>query len=566
MQRKKMLPVGVEDFRDIIQGNFYYVDKTRLLEKLLETGGKVNLFTRPRRFGKSLNISMMKHFFDIGGIRNLFDGLYISAKQELCDQYMGQFPVISISLKGICGKDFEQAKALMTRMINEAAREMQYLLKSERLGEYDLELYRSLMSVRMDETALVYSLRELTELLYRHYGKKVVVLIDEYDVPLAKANEQGYYEDMVRLLRNMFESVLKTNSNLQMAVMTGCLRVAKESIFTGLNNFRVYSITDASFDEYFGFTDDEVKEMLHYYELDRHYAVVKEWYDGYRFGVTDVYCPWDVICYCDEHRDHRKKAPQNYWLNTSGNDVIRYFIEHMGQEKEVARSELEVLINGGCVQKEIHEDLTYKELYESSENIWSILFMTGYLTTRGEKDGQRYDLVIPNQEICDIITTHILTLFKEMVRKDGELLNAFCSALRDGEAELVKNIFTEYLQKTISIRDTFVRNDMKENFYHGILLGILGFKTDWNVRSNREAGDGFSDISITMDDVDIGIVIEIKYGEADDLERESKKALDQIHDKHYTEQMKQEGIKRVLKYGIACNRKQCSVAVVRENI
>ena len=566
MQRKKMLPVGVEDFRDIIQGNFYYVDKTRLLEKLLETGGKVNLFTRPRRFGKSLNISMMKHFFDIGGTGNLFDGLYISAKQELCDQYMGQFPVISISLKGICGKDFEQAKALMTRMINEAAREMQYLLKSERLGEYDLELYRSLMSVRMDETALVYSLRELTELLYRHYGKKVVVLIDEYDVPLAKANEQGYYEDMVRLLRNMFESVLKTNSNLQMAVMTGCLRVAKESIFTGLNNFRVYSITDASFDEYFGFTDDEVKEMLHYYELDRHYAVVKEWYDGYRFGVTDVYCPWDVICYCDEHRDHRKKAPQNYWLNTSGNDVIRYFIEHMGQEKEVARSELEVLINGGCVQKEIHEDLTYKELYESSENIWSILFMTGYLTTRGEKDGQRYDLVIPNQEICDIITTHILTLFKEMVRKDGELLNAFCSALRDGEAELVKNIFAEYLQKTISIRDTFVRNDMKENFYHGILLGILGFKTDWNVRSNREAGDGFSDISITMDDVDIGIVIEIKYGEADDLERESKKALDQIHDKHYTEQMKQEGIKSVLKYGIACNRKQCSVAVVRENI
>lgn len=481
-----MLPVGVEDFRDIIQGNFYYVDKTRLLEKLLETGGKVNLITRPRRFGKSLNISMMKHFFDIGGTGNLFDGLYISAKQELCDQYMGQFPVISISLKGICGKDFEQAKALMTRMINEAAREMQYLLKSERLGEYDLELYRSLMSVRMDETALVYSLRELTELLYRHYGKKVVVLIDEYDVPLAKANEQGYYEDMVRLLRNMFESVLKTNSNLQMAVMTGCLRVAKESIFTGLNNFRVYSITDASFDEYFGFTDDEVKEMLHYYELDRHYAVVKEWYDGYRFGVTDVYCPWDVICYCDEHRDHRKKAPQNYWLNTSGNDVIRYFIEHMGQEKEVARSELEVLINGGCVQKEIHEDLTYKELYESSENIWSILFMTGYLTTRGEKDGQRYDLVIPNQEICDIITTHILTLFKEMVRKDGELLNAFCSALRDGEA--------------------------------------------------------------------------------DDLERESKKALDQIHDKHYTEQMKQEGIKSVLKYGIACNRKQCSVAVVRENI
>lgn len=486
MQRQKMLPVGVEDFRDIIQGNFYYVDKTKLLERLLETGGKVNLFTRPRRFGKSLNISMMKHFFDIGSPGNLFDGLYISTKQELCDQYMGQFPVISISLKGICGKDFEQATALMTRLINEAARGMQYLLKSERLGEYDLELYRSLLSVNMDETALVYSLRELTELLCRHYGKKVVVLIDEYDVPLAKANEQGYYEDMVRLLRNMFENVLKTNSNLQMAVMTGCLRVAKESIFTGLNNFRVYSITDASFDEDFGFTNDEVKKMLHYYELDCHYAVVKDWYDGYRFGGTDVYCPWDVICYCDEHRDHRKKPPQNYWLNTSGNDVIRYFIEHMGQEQEVARSELEALINGGCVQKEIHEDLTYKELYDSSENIWSILFMTGYLTMRGEKDGRRFDLVIPNQEICDIITTHILALFKETVRKDGELLNAFCSALWDGEA--------------------------------------------------------------------------------DDLERESKKALDQIEDKHYTEQMKQEGIKSVLKYGIACNRKQCSVAVVREKI
>lgn len=563
MGKKKKLPIGIDNFEKIRKDDFYYVDKTKLIEQLLEKWGEANLFTRPRRFGKSLNMSMLRHFFEIGADPSLFDGLYISQRTELCKNYMGKFPVVSVSLKGVESSSYEGACRLLGKVINEEARRLGFLEKSKKLKESEKAIFGELLKPDMREDVLAYSIRELTELLEKHYGEKVIVLIDEYDVPLAKANEQGYYDEMVLLLRTLFGNALKTNESLKFAVLTGCLRVAKESIFTGLNNFKVYPLTKVVFDECFGFTDEEVKEMLHYYQQDSHYGTVKEWYDGYRFGKVDVYCPWDVINYCDEHLDDPMAEPQNYWSNTSGNDVIKHFVDSIYTGKEVTKSELERLVNGGAVQKNISQELTYKELYGSMDNIWSALFMTGYLTQRGESEGNQYNLVIPNQEIRNIITEHIMGLFKEDVSKDGQMVNEFCNALASGEADIVEKLFTEYMKKTISVRDTFVRKSTKENFYHGILLGILSFKGGWMVKSNKEAGNGFSDIMIWMDDSDTGIVIEVKYAEAADMETECKKALEQIAKNQYEEVFQEEGIHRVLKYGIACNRKKCKVLMAK---
>ena len=563
MGKKKKLPIGIDNFEKIRKDDFYYVDKTKLIEQLLEKWGEANLFTRPRRFGKSLNMSMLRHFFEIGADPSLFDGLYISQRTELCKNYMGKFPVVSVSLKGVESSSYEGACRLLGKVINEEARRLGFLEKSKKLKESEKAIFGELLKPDMREDVLAYSIRELTELLEKHYGEKVIVLIDEYDVPLAKANEQGYYDEMVLLLRTLFGNALKTNESLKFAVLTGCLRVAKESIFTGLNNFKVYPLTKVVFDECFGFTDEEVKEMLHYYQQDSHYDTVKEWYDGYRFGKVDVYCPWDVINYCDEHLDDPMAEPQNYWSNTSGNDVIKHFVDSIYTGKEVTKSELERLVNGGAVQKNISQELTYKELYGSMDNIWSALFMTGYLTQRGESEGNQYNLVIPNQEIRNIITEHIMGLFKEDVSKDGQMVNEFCNALASGEADIVEKLFTEYMKKTISVRDTFVRKSTKENFYHGILLGILSFKGGWMVKYNKEAGNGFSDIMIWMDDSDTGIVIEVKYAEAADMETECKKALEQIAKNQYEEVFQEEGIHRVLKYGIACNRKKCKVLMAK---
>ena len=563
MGKKKKLPIGIDNFEKIRKDDFYYVDKTKLIEQLLEKWGEANLFTRPRRFGKSLNMSMLRHFFEIGADPSLFDGLYISQRTELCKNYMGKFPVVSVSLKGVESSSYEGACRLLGKVINEEARRLGFLEKSKKLKESEKAIFGELLKPDMREDVLAYSIRELTELLEKHYGEKVIVLIDEYDVPLAKANEQGYYDEMVLLLRTLFGNALKTNESLKFAVLTGCLRVAKESIFTGLNNFKVYPLTKVVFDECFGFTDEEVKEMLHYYQQDSHYDTVKEWYDGYRFGKVDVYCPWNVINYCDEHLDDPMAEPQNYWSNTSGNDVIKHFVDSIYTGKEVTKSELERLVNGGAVQKNISQELTYKELYGSMDNIWSALFMTGYLTQRGESEGNQYNLVIPNQEIRNIITEHIMGLFKEDVSKDGQMVNEFCNALASGEADIVEKLFTEYMKKTISVRDTFVRKSTKENFYHGILLGILSFKGGWMVKSNKEAGNGFSDIMIWMDDSDTGIVIEVKYAEAADMETECKKALEQIAKNQYEEVFQEEGIHRVLKYGIACNRKKCKVLMAK---
>lgn len=556
----KKLPIGIENFEKLRQEDFYYIDKTRLIEQLLTRWGEVNLFTRPRRFGKSLNMSMLQSFFEIGKDKTLFDGLRISDNQELCEEYQGKFPVVSVSLKGINGATYEEARRFLIKTINEEARRLSVLSDSAELDETDHELLTQLKKKEMTNDSLVYSIRELTELLEKHYGRKVIVLIDEYDVPLAKANENGYYDEMVLLLRNMFGNVLKTNSSLAFAVLTGCLRIAKESIFTGLNNFKVYSITNTEFDETFGFTDEEVKTMLHDYEMDDRYDEVKEWYDGYRFGKVDVYCPWDVVNYCNDHIHNPEAEPENYWMNTSGNSVIHHFIDSINEPDMLTKTELEWLVNGKTVIKPIDEMVTYNDLYSTMDHLWSTLFMTGYLTQRGRESDGRYCLAIPNREIRNIITERILTLFQQEVKKDGKMAEQFCQALLGGKSAEVESLLNLYLQKTVSVRDTFVRKSLKENFYHGILLGILSYKNDWRVSSNRESGEGFSDIVIEMGNAETGIVIEVKYtDEKKDLERDCRKALEQIRDKDYTQTLWQEGYKKMVQYGIAFHLKQCCV-------
>ena len=570
---KKMLPVGIEDFREIRTENFYYVDKTGMIRDLLAKWGKVNLFTRPRRFGKSLNMSMLKAFFEVGGHQSLFDGLEISKEKALCDEYMGKFPVISITLKNAEGLNFTLARNKVINQIGDEALRFEFLRTSCKLSDAEKKKYDQLTKLSegtgndaiyaMSETVLMDSLKTLSQLLAKHYGHRVILLIDEYDVPLDKAFQGGYYTEMVSLLRNLFGSVLKTNSELYFAVLTGCLRVAKESIFTGLNNLKVFSVTDVDCDSYFGFTDSEVRKMLAYYSFESKYGSIKDWYDGYQFGETDVYCPWDVINYVDRLLGKETLPPQNYWINTSGNDAVRHLIQRMGNG--VLKSEMESLIAGETVEKEIHEDLTYNEIYASINNVWSLLFMTGYLTQRGTRESSRIKLAIPNLEIRSIFTAQILALFQNEAAKDGELLKAFCNALEDGDAAEVEKLLVSYMGKTISIRDTFVRRPMKENFYHGILLGILGYKDGWILKSNKESGNGYSDISIRDDDKALGVIIEIKYAQDRQFDQICRNAITQIDDNGYVKALKDEGCHTILKYGIACYKKQCKVIVEKES-
>ena len=558
--RKPKLPTGIDNFKKIRNGNYYYVDKTSLIEQILNNGSEVTLFTRPRRFGKSLNMSMIQHFFEIGTDPALFDGLKISKNTEICEQYMGKYPVISISLKGIDADSYEKARAQLIKTINREARRFQFLLESDKLSRIDKALFSDLLTRNMEEDTITSSLQELTELLEVHYEQQVVVLIDEYDVPMAKAHENGYYDEMVLLLRNMFGNVLKTNSSLAFAVLTGCLRIARERIFTGLNNFKVYSITNTEFDETFGFTDEEVKTILHDYEMDDRYDEVKEWYDGYRFGKADVYCPWDVVNYCNDHIHSPEAEPENYWMNTSGNSVIHHFIDSINEPDMLTKTELEWLVNGKTVIKQIDETVTYNDLYSTMDHLWSTLFMTGYLTQRGRESDGRYCLAIPNREIRNIITERILTLFRNEVKNDGKMAEKLCQSLINQQPEKVEELLNAYLQKTISIRDTFVQKAFKENFYHGILLGILSYKNNWDVSSNRESGNGFSDILIETDEPEVGIVIEVKYTDDNGSpESDCKNALKQIETKNYAQVLEQDGIRKILKYGIAFQMKKCCV-------
>ena len=556
-EEKKRLPVGVENFEQMIKENYYYVDKTRLIGELLRNGGMVNLFTRPRRFGKTLNMSMLEHFFSIEGEENLFEGLEIAKDTKLCEAYRGKYPVIFLSLKGINAGSYDTAFRLTMETVKGAAKKAKFLEMSEKLDNHEKEDYRALLDKEMDEATLFLSLKTLSELLEKHYGEKVIVLIDEYDVPLAKAFENGYYDQMVFLIRNLLEQVLKTNNSLKFAVMTGCMRISKESIFTGLNNFTTFTITDVDFDEYFGFTDREVRELLKYYACTDKYESIKEWYDGYRFGNVEVYCPWDVVSYLRSLRNDKDAIPQNYWVNTSSNAEVKEFLRH--SKNMTTKREIERLLEGETITKTIRPELTYKEMYQSVENIWSVLFTTGYLTQAGRVDARMYKLRIPNLEIRDIFETQIMEYFRESVRKDGDTLKKFCEALENGEEKRVEGIFESYLKKTISIRDTFVRKPMKENFYHGILLGILGVKEEWGVFSNRETGEGYSDILIETENGEMAILIEVKYANDGDLDLACKKALKQVEERKYDEELRENGAEKILKYGIACYMKRCRV-------
>ncbi len=560
MGRKK-LPVGIENFEEFSAENFYYVDKTMFIAELLQNWGKVNLFTRPRRFGKSLNMSMLKCFFEIGGDQTLFDGLKITEEKSLCEEYMGQFPVISISLKSIDGPDFEAASAALGTVIGDEAGRFRFLRESSSLDEEEKNAYVRLINVEMksDATyamsyaALIDSLKTLSRLLAKHYHRKVILLIDEYDVPLDKAFQAGYYDEMVSLIRNMFGNALKTNDNLYFAVLTGCFRISKESIFTGLNNLNVMTVSDPYFCSSFGFTEEEVLEFLRYYGLEEFQNTVREWYDGYRFGDTSVYCPWDVIKYAQILLRDRDAEPENYWANTSGNDLVRRLLKRADQ---TTRNEIEQLLNGGTIVKNIRQELTYRDIEDSIDNIWSVLYSTGYLTQRGRLPGKQMKLALPNREVKELFIELVKDWFQETTYADSARIQRFCAAFPAGDASTIQDMLHDYLWDSISVRDTAVRINMKENFYHGMVLGLLRSQGNWLIQSNAETGEGYSDISIQTPDR-IGIVIELKYADDGNLEAACAEALKQIEIKKYAEGLRRRSLKKILKYGLAFCEKEC---------
>ncbi len=562
MAIKAKLPMGIEDFKRIRSEEFYYIDKTGLIRELLENESYINLFTRPRRFGKSLNMSMLKYFFEIGSDSPLFNGLEISKETELCAKYMGKFPVISITLKGASGRTFEEAMGMLRNIIGNEAMRFQFLLQSKQLTEIEHKRYEALINIdkkgsyTMSDELLKDSLLILSQLLQKHYNQNVVMLIDEYDVPLDKAYQSGYYDAMVELIRVLFGNAFKTNGSLHLAVLTGCLRISKESIFTGLNNFKVYTVKDVRYKEYFGFTDQEVKQMLEYYGFTDQYNAVKEWYDGYLFGNLGIYCPWDVINYCGDLRDASVEKPQNYWVNTSSNNIIRKFID---RADNTTKDEIEQLIHGKSIKKKIRQELTYRDLDSKIDNLWSILFTTGYLTQCGIQKGDFTELVIPNKEIQWIFEEQIQEWFEAEVGKDINMLKEFGRAFEENNIEGIEKGLTSYLRKTISIRDTNAKKEMKENFYHGILLGLFAGMNNWRVKSNAEAGEGYSDISIEIDDKEIGIIIEVKYAEKAAFDSACKEALEQIQNRNYEELLIDDGMTVIRKYGIACYKKRCKV-------
>lgn len=569
MANSLKLPVGIDDFRKLRESHFYYVDKTRLIEQLLLNWSEVTLFTRPRRFGKTLNMSMLKSFFDIGTDKALFDGLYISGNKELCDEYMGKYPVIFLSLKGVEGLTYEEAFEAFVRIMGKEVNRVSFLADSDKLTQIEREQYKGLTIMKngrlaFDKEKLISSLQLLSQLLYKHYGKKAVILIDEYDVPLDKAFQNGYYNEMVSLIRGLFGQALKTNEFLQFAVLTGCLRISKESIFTGLNNFKVMSITDSRFDEQFGFTDEEVKKLLSDYDMDSHFDEVKEWYDGYHFGRADVYCPWDVINHADHLRDDGDAKPQTYWINSSGNSLVRRLINRADSS---TKDEIERLIAGEAIEKVIRQDLTYDEIENSIDNIWSVLFTTGYLTKVGEvkladSESYAYKLVIPNKEVREVFVLQIQEWFKAVVANDNDTMKLLSKAILDKDETILARQLNIVMGRMISILDTKAPDDMKENFYHGLLLGLLrGSNPDWLIKSNRESGDGFSDILIKPENPDLGIVIEVKYAkEFKGLDAACDAAMAQIKQKRYDETLRDEGRCDILAYGIAFCRKRCKVA------
>ena len=562
------LPVGIDSFEKIRRNNFYYIDKTKLIEQLVETGGEVTLFTRPRRFGKTLNMSMLKAFFETGADESLFDGLYIAQNKALCEEHMGKYPVIFLSLKSVEGLKYEDAIYRITELIGIEAERFGFLEDSEYLSENEKKRYKAIIALKdgtnaMDEKVLVSSLQILSQLLYKHFGQKTVILIDEYDVPLDKAFQNGYYKEMVSLIRGLFGKALKTNEFLQLAVLTGCLRVSKESIFTGLNNFEINSIVDIAHDEQFGFTDDEVRKLLTDYDRAERYPDVKEWYDGYHFGNTDIYCPWDVINFAKKLVFDTSARPSAFWINSSGNDMVKRFVDKADQ---TTRDEIEKLVAGGFVEKQLRLDLTYDEIDNTIDNLWSVLFTTGYLTTAGEvrlpdSESYAYKLVIPNKEVREVFVLQIQEWFKAVVAKDDDTMKLLSRAILDKDEKQIARQLNIVMSRMISILDAKASDDMKENFYHGLLLGLLrGSNPGWLIKSDRESGDGFSDILIKPEDPDAGIVIEVKYAkEMKNLAAACAAAMTQIKEKRYDEALRDEGRCDILAYGIAFCRKRCRV-------
>ncbi|RHO38712.1 hypothetical protein DW181_06220 [Clostridium sp. AM16-23] len=554
------LPVGIDNFEKIRRNGFYYVDKTSLIEQLFSNWGEVNLFTRPRRFGKTLNMSMLKYFFEIGTDRSLFDGLHISSNEKICSERMGKYPVIFLSLKNAEGLNFDTAKYQMVELIAREAERFPFLAKDTNLSDRDREKYRVLTAFadghyQMSDDVLYGSLQTLSELLYKHFNQKTVILIDEYDVPLDKAFQHGYYREMVALIRAMFGRALKTNEALAFAVLTGCLRVSKESIFTGLNNFKILSITDSRFDEQFGFTDKEVQKLLADYHLEARFSETKEWYDGYRFGNVDVYCPWDVINHIDRIKDDPNARPEAYWINTSGNDLVKRFVD---KANRTTRNEIEQLIAGNAIEKTLRLDLTYDEIDNSIENLWSVLFTTGYLTQTGMTEDGAYRLVIPNREICEVFKLQIQEWFKKSIFSNTEQLTAFWKAFEEGNTDGVEMYLNRIMSNSISVFDIKTGEGKKEISYHNLLVGILTGNADWLVKSNVEAGEGFADIIVETEDPNAGIIVELKYTKNyDEMEQACKAALDQINDRRYQEYLLNDGRKDITLYGIAFCKKRC---------
>ena len=564
---RKKLPIGIDGFEKIRTNDFYYANKTMFISELLHNWGEVNLFTRPRRFGKTLNMSMLKCFFEIGGKKELFEGLKIAQEKELCEKYMGKFPVISISLKSVDGLNYETATAALRSVIGDEAARFGFLEESRNLSTDEKASYLRLVNVdlsseadyTMSDAALTGSLKTLSRLLAKHYGRNTILLIDEYDVPLDKAFQSGYYDQMVSLIRNMLGNVLKTNDSLYFAVLTGCLRISKESIFTGLNNLKIHTVSDARYDEYFGFTDEDVDELLGFYELTAYKDVIREWYDGYLFGKINVYCPWDVINYCDELLADPTVPPKNYWANTSGNSLILRLLQKADQ---TTKDQIEELINGGTIVKSIRQELTYREIDDSADNIWSVLYATGYLTGKHveNEDADIFALRIPNGEIAKLFTVLVQDWFRETTLADSTRINRFCQAFTSGDTAMIEDMLHDYLWDSISIRDSAVRKGMKENFYHGMLLGLLQSQGTWSIQSNAETGEGYSDISIRTPER-VGIIIEIKYAHNGNLENACAEALSQIEEKKYAVGLQRRGMKKVLKYGIAFCEKECMVVM-----
>ena len=564
---RKKLPIGLDGFEKIRTNDFYYVDKTLFIKELLQNWGEVNLFTRPRRFGKTLNMSILKSFFEIGSAPSVFDGLRIMQEKELCEKYMGKFPVISISLKSVDGLDFQTALTALKTVIGDEAGRFPFLSSSDKLTEDERESYAQLTEVgssqggiyTMTDKVAAASLKTLSKLLSKHYGQKVILLIDEYDVPLDKAFQAGYYNEMISLIRNLLGNALKTNDSLYFSVLTGCLRISKESIFTGLNNPKVHTISDVRYDEYFGFTNADVDELLDFYGLTSYKDVIRDWYDGYRFGNTDVYCPWDVVNYCDELLADPAAPPKNYWANTSGNDLIRRMLKNANL---TTKNEVEELLNGGQITKRIKQELTYREIDDSIENVWSVLYATGYLTGMHveQEDADIFRLWIPNGEIRKLFYELVEDWFREVTRSDTSRISRFCAAFPAGDTHVIQEMLGDYLWDSISVRDTAVRRNMKENFYHGMLLGLLQNQDNWLVKSNAETGEGYSDIFIQTQNR-TGIVIELKYAEDGHLEKACREAIEQIEEKKYAEGLKRRGTKKIIKYGIAFWEKECMVVM-----